>query len=282
MRAIVTGSTGFVGRHVVNALVRRGHTVTAVARKGERFLEFQWPDAVRCVSCDVHQSGLDVMLVLGPADAVIHLAWPGLPNYKALYHVEQTLFADYRFLKSLVTSGYRHLMVTGTCLEYGLQSGVLYEDIATRPTTAYGLAKDTLRRLLEMLTSEYPFTLQWARLFYLSGPGQHTGSLLVQLQRALDRGDEEFPMSGGEQLRDYLPVENAAAEIVGLVEHPEQSGIVNICSGKPISIRRLAEEYVAASGKKIRLKLGQYPYPDYEPMAFWGGRSRFLTEHVDE
>jgi dTDP-6-deoxy-L-talose 4-dehydrogenase (NAD+) len=274
MRAIVTGATGFIGRHVVGALVRRGHAVTAVARNPRRVPDLQWPDAVQFVCCDVHTAGLDVRSVFGPADVIVHLAWPGLPHYKALYHVEETLFADYRFLKSAVSSGYGHLLVTGTCLEYGMQTGELHENIETRPTTSYGLAKDTLRRLLEMLRSECPFILQWVRLFYVCGPGQHAGSLLSQLERALDRGDKEFPMSAGEQLRDYTRVEKVAAEIVRLVEQPEQTGIVNICSGKPISVRRLVEEFIAARGKQIRLKLGHYPAPDYEPMAFWGGRSR--------
>jgi dTDP-6-deoxy-L-talose 4-dehydrogenase (NAD+) len=212
--------------------------------------------------------------VFGTAEAVIHLAWPGLPNYKAAYHFEKTLFDDYRFLKSLILAGHKHLLVTGTCLEYGMQNGLLNESMETRPSTAYALAKDTLRRFLEMLAQEYVFTLQWARLFYMFGPGQNPASLLAQLESALDRGDEEFPMSAGEQLRDYLPVEKVADALVNLVEHPQLAGIVNICSGKPTSVRRLVEDFVAAKGKQIRLKLGHCPYSDYEPMAFWGTRSK--------
>ena len=282
MKVIVTGSTGFIGRHVVPALVRRGHSVTAVARKAERVSDLRWPQTVRFVPCDLHQPDLDVRSVLGPADAVTHLAWPGLPNYKALSHIEETLFADYRFLKSLVFAGYTHLLVAGTCLEYGMRSGPLHEDMETQPTNSYALAKDTLRRFLEMLRVQSPFTLQWARLFYVFGPGQHSGSLLAQLERALERGDEEFPMSGGDQLRDYLPVEKVAADLVTLLEHPECDGIVNICSGKPISVRRLVEEFLSARGTHIRLRLGQYPYPDYEPMAFWGGRSKYQEMETND
>jgi dTDP-6-deoxy-L-talose 4-dehydrogenase (NAD+) len=282
MKVVVTGATGFIGRHVVTALVRRGHSVTAVARKAERVSDLGWPQTVRFVSCDLHQADLDVRSILGAADAVIHLAWPGLPNYKALYHIEETLFADYRFLKSLVSAGYTHLLVTGTCFEYGMRNGPLREDMDTRPANPYALAKDTLRRLLEMLQTHSPFTFQWARLFYLFGPGQNPASLLAQLERALDRSDEEFPMSGGEQLRDYLPVEKAAFALVTLVEHPERDGIVNICSGKPISVRRVVEEFLAAKGKEIRLKLGHFPYPDYEPMAFWGERSKYQEIETNE
>jgi len=274
MKVIVTGATGFIGQHAVRTLFRRGHSVTAVGRNADRASALQWPPAVKFVRCDIHQSALELPKVFGPADAVMHLAWPGLPNYKALYHFEETLLADYRFLKSLVNTGYRHLMVTGTCLEYGMRSGALREDMETQPSVAYGLAKDTLRRFLEILRVQQPYTLQWTRLFYTFGRGQNPGSLLGQLELALDRGDAEFPMSAGEQLRDYLPVEKIADALVTLIERPHCGGIFNICSGVPISVRRLVEEFIAARGKQIRLKLGHYAYPDYEPMAFWGDRSK--------
>lgn len=270
MRVIVTGATGFVGRHVTATLLQRAHSVTAVARNTERIKEFAWQSAVKFVPYDVHRPDWDVRRVLGPADVVMHLAWPGLPNYKALSHFEETTFADYRFLKSVILAGYSHLLVTGTCFEYGMQCGRLHEGLPTVPTNPYGLAKDTLRRFLEMLRQQHPFTLQWARLFYMFGPGQNPGSLFAQLERALERGDEEFLMSGGEQLRDYLPIERVAADLVDLIEQRERDGIVNICSGKPVSVRKMVEDFIAAKGKHIRLKLGHYPYPDYEPMAFWG------------
>jgi dTDP-6-deoxy-L-talose 4-dehydrogenase (NAD+) len=256
-------------------LIERGHTVTAVARNANRAKNFAWPDTVRFIACDVHQPGLDAATTLGAADAAMHLAWPGLPNYKALYHFEETLHADYRFLKALVSAGYKHLLVTGTCFEYGMQSGQLDESMETKPSNPYGLAKDTLRKFLESLKKDAPFTLQWARLFYLHGRGQNPGSLLAQLERALEQGDAEFPMSGGEQLRDYLPVERVASDLVRLVEHPECDGVVNICSGKPISVKRMVEDFLKAKGKDIRLNLGHYPYPDHEPFGFWGARTRW-------
>jgi dTDP-6-deoxy-L-talose 4-dehydrogenase (NAD+) len=102
------------------------------------------------------------------------------------------------------------------------------------------------------------------------GQGQHPNSLLAQLDQAIDRGDESFDMSGGEQLRDYLPVTEVAARLVALAEHSELSGPINICSGAPISIRRLVENRIAERNANITLNLGHYPYPDYEAMAFWG------------
>jgi nucleoside-diphosphate-sugar epimerase len=147
----------------------------------------------------------------------------------------------------------------------------------TRPTTAYGRAKDELRRTLQALQRTMPFVLQWARLFYMYGEGQNPRSLLAQLDQAIARGDAVFKMSGGEQVRDYLPVTTVAEHLVTLVEHPDCDGVLNICSGKPVTVRHLVEQHLAERGAQIRLQLGHYPYPDYEPMAFWGEPSRLLS-----
>jgi nucleoside-diphosphate-sugar epimerase len=278
MRTLVTGATGFIGRHVVRALLSRGHSVTAVALEDEATKTIDWFDSVRFIACDLHREEFqNPEKRFGPADTVVHLAWKGLPNYKGLFHFEENLPANYRFLKALVSAGYERLLVAGTCMEYGLQNGCLSETMETRPTTPYSLAKDALRKFLESLQNEKPFVLQWARLFYMHGEGQNPNSLLSQLDRAIQRGDESFNMSGGEQLRDYLPVTEVAARLVALVEHPELTGPVNICSGTPISVRRLVENHLAERGARIKLNLGHYPYPDYEPMAFWGDRRRLAA-----
>src|SRR4030081_3156429 len=221
MKVLITGATGFVGRHVVARLLERGHAVVAIARDETKARTFTWFDAVRFVACDVHRAVGDPLKLFDKPEAVIHLAWPGLPNYGSLIHFEENLPAAYRFLKSLVEGGVGHLLVTGTCLEYGMQSGPMTESRLTEPANPYGLAKDTLRKFLESLQKDRPFTLQWARLFYMYGPGQHSNSLLAQLDRAVDNREPVFNMSRGEQLRDYLPVEGVAGRLVSLLEHPE-------------------------------------------------------------
>lgn len=276
MNILVTGASGFVGRHVVSGLLSKGYRVTAVARNENRAKDLSWFGNVNFVACDIHSRLFDLVSRIDFPDAVIHLAWPDLPDYGALSHIEETLPANYQFLKSLVSAGVKHILVSGTCFEYGTQNGCLAEDIATCPTTPYAIAKDCLRKFLQSLQEQYPFCLQWARLFYLYGEGQHHKSLIMQLDRAISSGDTYFNMSGGEQLRDYLPVETVASYLIRLMETPLFDGIINVCSGVPVSIRRLVEEYMAKRNANIQLKLGSYPYPDYEPMAFWGNNGKLI------
>lgn len=273
MKVLVTGATGFIGRHVVLRLLERGHSVIAVARRAEVANSLDWPDTVTFVQCDLHDPDLNIDLFEG-ADAIVHLAWPGLPNYDAPYHFEKTLPADYRFLKKLIDANHKHLLISGTCFEYGMRDGCLTEAMYPRPENAYALAKDSLHKYLDELKKTSPFVLQWARLFYTYGAGQNSKSLLAQLDGAIRSGEEIFNMSPGEQLRDYLPVEKVAELLVMLLENPECDGAVNVCSGAPISIRSLVEDYIFNRKANIRPCFGYYPYSKYEPMAFWGDNQK--------
>jgi nucleoside-diphosphate-sugar epimerase len=168
-------------------------------------------------------------------------------------------------------SGVRQVLITGTCFEYGFQSGPIASTATPSPNNPYAVAKDSLRQQLEFLSKEHSFTFQWTRLFYMYGKGQNPKSVLSQLDTAIENKDATFNMSGGEQLRDYLPIEAVAQQLLDLFES-SRGGTFNICSGNPISVRRLVEEQINKLGSTIKPNLGYYPYPDYEPMSFWGVR----------
>lgn len=274
LTVLVTGATGFVGRHLVSALLARGHRVRAVARNAETAQRMPWIDAVEFVATDIHAADLDVNALTEGVDVLAHLAWPGLPNYQGLFHFEHNLFADYTFIKRAVEAGVGQVLVTGTCFEYGLQSGPLSEQTPACPTNPYGLAKQTLRLFLEALQRERPFVLQWARLFYLHGEGQNPNSLLASLERAIDAGDRTFNMSAGDQLRDYLPIDTAAGYLASILEHRDFNAVINCCSGQPISVRALVENRVRERSASIELNLGHYGYSAHEPLAFWGVAER--------
>jgi nucleoside-diphosphate-sugar epimerase len=277
MRVMVTGATGFVGRHVVNELLTHGYSVVAIARDIKRAREMPWFDRVEFIQCDLHADFKPLFQSECLPSAIVHLAWTGLPNYRDFFHISKNLPGDLAFLEAAVKSGVPHLLVAGTCLEYGMQYGPLTEEMETNPTTPYGFAKDTLRKALQLLQKESPFTLQWMRLFYMYGEGQNKNSLLAQLDRAIDEGQAIFNMSAGDQLRDYLSIQEVAENFVLALESPQLEGVINCCSGKPISVFDLVKQRCHTKSSDINLNRGCYPYPDYEPMAFWGGPSKLTN-----
>ena len=272
MKIAVTGASGFIGRHVVAELERRSLAPVVVVRPSSK-MQSDTP-AHRVVRLDIAAGTPGAYAAMGRPDAVIHLAWGGLPNYQSLHHFETELPAQYEFLRGLIVDGLPALLVAGTCFEYGMQSGPLDESLEPRPANPYGFAKDTLRRQLDLLRQTKPFDLTWARLFYLHGAGQAENSLYAQLERAMQRKESEFNMSGGEQLRDYLPVADVAAHLVSLATAAANSGVVNVCSGQPVSVRTLVERWIAESNSPIRMNLGHFAYANHEPMAFWGNADK--------
>jgi len=272
LKIAVTGASGFIGRHVLRALDGRGIDIVAVTRNAGRLAAAGVP--LRVVEMDIGRADDSTFDRLGRPDTLIHLAWDGLPNYRSPHHLEIELPRQQAFLESMLEAGLSSLLVTGTCFEYGLQSGCLAEDMEPRPDNPYARAKDASRRALEARKERRPFALTWARLFYMYGDGQAASSLYSTLSAAVARGDRVFDMSGGEQLRDFLPVEEVADSVVRLAMRRSDFGCVNVCSGRPVSVRAQVEAWLEQNGWSIELNLGHYPYPDYEPMEFWGDRGK--------
>lgn len=277
MKVMVTGATGFIGRHVVSRLLSDGHEIIAVSRNRYKAENMPWYDKVRYIPGSVDSDLTALIAQPGSLDAIVHLAWGGLPNYQSYHHISENLHCSLTFIEQAVRAGVHHVLIAGTCLEYGLQHGELGEDLPTHPATAYGFAKDTLRKSLLYLNEETPFVFQWARLFYTYGEGQGENSLLSQLDRAIDIGSPAFNMSQGTQLRDFLPIEHAAAFFSAALAHPEVAGVINVCSGKPMSVRELVEQRCVDRSSNIELNFGHYPMPPYEPLEFWGAPSRLAT-----
>jgi nucleoside-diphosphate-sugar epimerase len=267
-RIAVSGASGFIGRHVLSALLQ--HDVEVVALCRDRASLTGWQDRVEVVELDHASPPEQAYALMGCPDVLLHLAWQGLPNYQSLHHFELELPRQYAFLGKLIAQGLPGLVVAGTCFEYGLQSGPLGIAHAPQPATPYALAKHTLHQQLHFLARQTGLSLSWARLFYMYGTGQSPHSVLSQLEAAVVRGESCFNMSGGEQLRDYLPVEEVAGQLVALALDARRPTLCNICSGAPISVRKLVENRLAQQGWDISLNLGYYPYPQHEPMAFWG------------
>jgi len=271
-KVAVSGASGFIGRHVLAELAR--HPVEVIAATQDAAQLANTAKNIQVVELDLANPQSGDYERLHRPDVLIHLAWAGLPNYKSLHHFETELPRQYLFLKGLVEAGLPALLVTGTCFEYGMQSGALSEDLIPLPRTPYGYAKDALRRQLEFLRENHPFYLTWARLFYMYGEGQPKSALFSQLKAAVARNEPVFNMSGGEQLRDFLPVIDVASILVKLAFRHKDIGVVNVCSGIPISVRNLVEGWLKDNGWTIKLNLGHYDYPDYEPMVFWGDNNK--------
>ena len=265
MNILVTGGTGYIGKSVVSSLLTSGHNVTLLCRDLEKAKKCFINDNIKFISFDI----ADADNKIPQADILFHCSWEGVKNHLLINHIDTELFSNYRFLRACIRSGVKKVVALGTMIEYGKIYGPVSPDTVTQPNTPYGVSKDALHKMLRILERENDFELVWARIFRVYSKGlDNSGSVVSQFDHALNSGDKKFRMSGGEQLCDFLPLDEVGSKIAGLIS--SASAAVNICSGKPISLRRFLEERMIKEGKYIELELGYYPYRELDSMGIWG------------
>lgn len=272
MKILVTGATGFIGNYVAGYLVEQGHEVIASSSSPvENIQHLAWADKAAYVQWKIGDlTDINLFKHFKEPDLAIHLAWSVLSDFRSLDHVTCVLPDHCRFLENLIDNGLKQLTVTGTCFEYGLQEGCLSEEMCSKPDNAYAKAKYSLFLFLEELQKQYDFELKWLRLFYMYGKGQSEKSLVPQLEKAVRSGDKVFNMSKGDQVRDYLPVEEVAQKIIKLGLQHNVSGIINCCSGKPVTVLEFVLDYIRSNNYNVELNPGYFPYSPLEPFKFWG------------
>ena len=272
MKIAITGATGFVGRHVRNALAKTDHEVVLVVRKIEKAGEITARETI--VTANLNQERTDWFEIFGKPDAVLHLAWGGLPNYMDNYHLEKELHMQSTFLKALIESGLKKLVVTGTCYEYGTSSGALSEDQETNPNTPYGVAKDCLRKELYELQQRKDFDLTWARIFYPYGEGQSSQSLYSSIRDAANSSNPEIQLSNSEGVLDFISVTELSDILIILTLTLDNVGILNLGSGQPKSVINFASDIAKANNWTVTFSADVNSSRNFESKCFWSDNSK--------
>jgi nucleoside-diphosphate-sugar epimerase len=266
-KVLVTGASGFIGSNIVEYLLEHDFKVIATSSNYNRSFD---------IENDSHE--IDIFNFFECPDLIIHCAWKNIKNVMNISHIDKTLFMHFSFLKNLIRNGLKDVTILGSCFEYGVLNGCMSETTETKPNTPYSIAKNTLRIFLECLLCDYSFSLKWIRPFYVYGKNQNDKTLIGGLNKAITNNDKIFNMSQGDQIRDYLRVEDMAKYIVSIAIQNQVLGIFNCSSNSPISVKNFIENYLKEIDyHNITLNLGFYSYPQYEPLAFWGDNTKMLS-----
>lgn len=275
-RVIVTGATGFIGRHTLRPLVDAGFEVHAVSSKsqrgGEPGVTWHRHDILGDRACDGLLSTIE-------ATHLLHLAWYAEPGRYWTSPVNLGwVAASLDLVASFARHGGRRVVAAGSCAEYDWQYGYCSEAVTpANPATLYGVSKDALRRLIEGAAAQAGLNSAWGRIFFLYGPHEHPDRLVSSVIRALLRGEPALCTSG-EQIRDFLHVRDVARAFVDLLAS-EVTGPVNIGSGTPVPVKEVVREIARQLHGEHLLRLGARTLAATEPPLLVADNRR-LTQEV--
>lgn len=268
-RIVVTGAAGYIGPHVVKALLDRGDEVIANVRPGSDVTIIDERATIH--EADILAPDFDPSAWGAPPDAVVHLAWKDGFRHASRAHMEQ-VSAHYRFLIRVGEAGVPRLVVLGTMHEVGYWEGAIEADTPTNPASPYGIAKDALRRSISLALPE-DTQLVWARCYYIEGDDRRSQSVFTRILEAVDAGRTEFPFVTGNALHDFIDVDELGRQLAALTDATDVTGVVNCCTGTPTSLADEVERFIDRHQLPIRLIYGAFPERPYDSPGIWGDPS---------
>ena len=265
-KILVTGSTGFVGQQVMKALSLLVVDLSIIVRP-EKVSFFQQNTSVKSIiiSTDIFAESsswwkthcLDV-------DIFIHLAWYAEPGkYLDSSKNEECFLGTVEIAKGLVEAGVKRFIGIGTCFEYKFSDLPLDISSPLDPQTQYAAAKVKTFHHLTSFFKEHKIEFLWCRLFYLFGEGEDDRRLIPFLRKQLAAG-KEVELTSGDKVKDYLNIEEAGKIITGLAMN-KHTGPYNVCSGQPITIKKIAEEIADEYDRRDLLKFGNLQRESVDP-----------------
>lgn len=275
---LLTGGTGFIGRHTIPALVARGFDVhlavppaeepdsSAIAPAHVHHCDLFDPDAVARLVSDVRPSHL------------LHLAW--YVEHGKFWNSPQNVSwveASLRLVCRFRESGGVRAVVAGTCAEYGPSDLPCRENhTPLEPRSLYSVCKDGLRRVAEAYAVQTDLSLAWGRIFLLYGPGENPRRLVPSLILPLLNG-QTATCNYGAHLRDFLHVTDVGQAFAALLDS-DVRGAVNIAYGRPVSLGNLARLIAQLTGNPVQLQIQSLPATSDNPSAITADAARLNYE----
>ena len=271
----LTGGTGFIGTHVRQALSLHGYDLAFSVRDPG---PHEGPGRPHVLDLSNPQEMSGFLSKLKP-EFVLHLAAAVKPGLHSSSLEEQTqhTVTPARTIASALPIETRLSLFVGSSDEYGPHSSptLLEETDEGHPVSPYGVAKKTARAEVLEVAKTRGRSVTWLRPFLVYGPGQKGNGLVPSLIRAA-KNNESLDLTPGEQLRDFLWVDDLTTMLLKILENPERaaSKTFNLCTGKGRSVRQFGERLQHLSGA-TRLNWGAIPYRPQESMHLVGSNQKF-------
>ncbi len=274
-RVLVTGGSGFIGARVVALGVARGAQVTAVSREGAAV-----PGA-RSLAVDLRDADAVARAVrLAAPAAILHLAAAGVCGdalpLSELVRVNVLGLANLLDAARDLVPG-PDIVISGSGAEYAPQDRPISEADPVAPVTAYGIAKSAASLCAAWYASAMPVTI--LRFFNVYGEGESRTRLIPTIVRDTV-AQRPVRLTSGEQLRDFVHVDDAATCMWRALERPAAAGslrVLNVGSGAPVRLRAFVEAVLRIlrdAGHEPQVVFGARPLRPGEAMTYVADTAR--------
>lgn len=263
-KIVMTGVTGFIGRHVAELFLDQGAEVYGLVRASS--------DKKDCVPRHGHfhvlygslREAASIPEQVGQADAFFHFAWGGVnrEDIDSRLVQEENIAGSLECLRAARELGCRVFMDAGSRVEYGItEDGVMSEDMECSPVNEYGKAKLEFYRQAAVLCSQWSMTYYHLRFFSVYGKGDHPWSVISTLVRELPKG-QTVSLSACCHRWNFMEISDAARAVEELYRYSGsrtgQIHVVNVASTDTRQLRSFVEEIYELCGRKGKLEYGSF------------------------
>lgn len=266
MRIVVTGSTGFIGRHLLPYL-GRDHEIIALTTKTPAGFPIDRLAHLSFVQADLLRAGAaEDLFKRFPADLLIHLAWHLPPSafWSSPWNMDW-LATSLLLVRAFERHGGHRLVMVGSGAEYDWSAPMPLREESSplQPRSLYGVCKNSLRQAMEAFSASVGLSFLWCRLFWPYGPGEASEKFLSALIGSLARKESAI-CRGSNLKRDYIHVDDVGRALA-LAAVSTLSGTLNIGSGKGASLGLMAQTAAEAMGRSEFLILNEAEITDECP-----------------
>jgi UDP-glucose 4-epimerase len=264
MRCLVTGASGFLGSWLVRRLLEEGHSVLAVTRPGGKYprlaaiaseLEFVYADlsTIPTITSEAKHFAPDV---------TFHLAWWGGNSSKFVNDPGQ-VYTNVPGTLELVRVAHeadcKAFIFLGTSAEYGVYRVPVRESDAVSPRNLYGHSKYAMMLLTQALSAQWGMRFCGVRPFWTYGPMDDELRMIPSVIHQLLDGKRPR-VTAGEQLWDFLYVEDAVRALIALATSSGVAGIFNLGSGTPCPLKKVVSSIRDIINPNLEIGFGEVPY----------------------
>ena len=268
MKILVTGANGYIGSKVVTELLNSNIEVIATD-----FCNEYIDSRATFIKADIFDLKVNWMDYFDNPDVCLHLAWRDGFVHNSINHIKD-LSNHFLFLKNLIDNGVKKIVVMGTMHEIGYHEGAIDENTPCSPLSLYGISKNALRQALTVYTTQKNCMFEWLRAYYIYGDDTHGNSIFCKIRQAVKRGETLFPFTSGTNKYDFIHIDELSKQIAKCAAQDRILGIINVCSGVPVSLAEKMEWYIKDRNLPIKLDYGKFPDRPYDSHCVYGDNTK--------